>query len=84
MAVTIDLPEDALERLQAEATDLGVARADNERWSLYGARRRTVATGRKALAREDGSIKPRPLPPVATNCRLKRMVRVVSLRPPIW
>jgi hypothetical protein len=53
-----------------------VALSDNEEWSLYGAPwLQPVATGRKSLARENGSIKPRPLPPAATSCRLKRMVR---------
>jgi hypothetical protein len=53
-----------------------VALSDNEEWSLYGAPwLQPVATGRKSLARENGSIKPRPLPPAAASCRLKRMVR---------
>src|SRR6266545_2345610 len=53
-----------------------VALSDNEERSLYGAPwLQPVATGRKSLARENGSIKPRPLPPAATSCRLKRMVR---------
>jgi hypothetical protein len=40
-------------------------------WSIYGAEQaQAVASGRKWNGRENGSNKPKPLPWVATGCRL--------------
>jgi hypothetical protein len=45
-------------------------------WSVYGAQRsQPVATGGKCASPENGSNKPKPLPPVATSCRSERLVR---------
>jgi hypothetical protein len=45
-------------------------------WSINGAERwQTVATGGKSLRPENGSNKPKPLPPVAAGCRSERMVK---------
>jgi hypothetical protein len=45
-------------------------------WSVYGAQRsQPVATGGKCASPENGSNKPKPLPPIATSCRSERMVR---------
>jgi hypothetical protein len=53
-----------------------VANFDNERWSLYGAPwLQPVATARKSPRRESREFEPKPLPSVATGCRLDRMVR---------
>jgi hypothetical protein len=53
-----------------------VANGDNEAWSLYGAQRsQLVATGRKWEGAENGSLKRKPLPRVATRCLSRSMVR---------
>ena len=45
-------------------------------WSINGAKRsQPVATSGKWESPENGSNKPKPLPPVATGCRSERMVR---------
>jgi hypothetical protein len=60
-----------------------VASTDYNVWSLYGAPWwQTLATGRKSERVKNGRNTRKPLPWVATACRLERMVRVVSMRPP--
>jgi hypothetical protein len=45
-------------------------------WSINGAKRsKPVATNGKWERPENGSNKPKPLPPIATSCRSERMVR---------
>ena len=57
-----------------------VAKVDNSGWSLYGAQRsQPVATGSKRDGAENGSLKRKPLPSVATSCLSRSMVRVHSL-----
>ncbi|MBN2839635.1 MAG: hypothetical protein JXP37_01580, partial [Coriobacteriia bacterium] len=53
-----------------------VAKVDNSGWSLYGAQRsQPVATGSKRDGAENGSLKRKPLPSVATSCPTRSMVR---------
>ena len=53
-----------------------VAKVDNSGWSLYGAQRsQPVATGSKRDGAENGSLKRKPLPSVATSCLSRSMVR---------
>jgi hypothetical protein len=53
-----------------------VAKVDNSGWSLYGAQRsQPVATGSKRDGAENGSLKRKPLPSVATSCPSRSMVR---------
>lgn len=60
-----------------------VALTDYKVSSLYGAPWwQTLATGRKSERAKNGRNKRKPLPWVATACRLERMVSVVSIQPP--
>src|SRR5205823_5061284 len=53
-----------------------VAKADNEGWSLYGARwLQPVATTGKSRGPVNRKSKPNPLPPAATGCLRTSMVR---------
>src|ERR671934_2569998 len=52
-----------------------VASVDNKGWSLYGAPwLQPMAISGKSNRRGNGKNKPKPLPSVATSCRLERMV----------
>src|SRR4051794_28634803 len=55
---------------------------DDRGWSIYGAERsQPVAIGGKWECPENGEIRPKPLPPVASGCRSERMVRRGSTVP---
>jgi hypothetical protein len=57
-------------------SDDTVVFSDYKAWSLYGAPWwQTLATGRKSEEAKNGRNKGKPLPCVATACRLERMVR---------
>jgi hypothetical protein len=57
-----------------------VARLDNKAWSLYGAPwLQPVATQGKSARPVSRENKPNPLPPAATGCLRRSMVRVHSL-----
>src|ERR671936_26297 len=57
-------------------SDEDVASTDYKGWSPYGAPwLQPVAISGKSNRRGNGKNKPKPLPAVATHCRLERMVR---------
>jgi hypothetical protein len=61
---------------ESTAESCVAARILARRWSLYGAQRaQPVATGGKAREPRDRKNKPNPLPPAATGCLRRSMVR---------
>jgi hypothetical protein len=60
----------------SEASTRSVVRVGNKGWSLYGVQRsQPVATADKRGGAENGSNRRKPLPWVATACRVEPMVR---------
>src|SRR5215211_7187221 len=72
----------------AAAAAWHLAETDNIGWSRYGAPwLQLVATGRKSDRRGNRKIKPTPLPPAATGCLRRSMVRrgsTVRVRQRAW